>query len=317
MLCRAVPVWNGASSVSVSPVCVDPVVVAAMAALRDSASASASEGEGIKAAFLAYLHCDADVMRRSLDLLVGRLAERPPSPTATATATPGSPGALDALLLRLHSQYPGDCGVFAPLLLNFMQLSPGQSFFMGANVPHAYLSGDCVECMAPSDNVVRVGLTPKLKDIPTLLQMLRYEPTEVADLLISPEPVGGAGEAGTTLRYRPPAVICEEFEVERVEVAVAASGSPGAGGACLLRALHCASIVLVYSGRLEAVWAGPDESAAAGGGARQSLGCGDVLLLPAGQGLHSGQADSNTDPNTDPDAKVVIYRAHMNCERYN
>ena len=37
-----------------------------------------------------------------------------------------------------------------------------------------YLSGDCVEVMACSDNVVRAGLTPKLRDVPTLCSMLAY-----------------------------------------------------------------------------------------------------------------------------------------------
>lgn len=48
---------------------------------------------------------------------------------------------------RLHADFPGDRGVFGPLFLNYMQLEVGDSFFMGPNVPHAYLSGDCVECM--------------------------------------------------------------------------------------------------------------------------------------------------------------------------
>ena len=43
------------------------------------------------------------------------------------------------------------------------------------NEPHAYLSGDLVECMANSDNVVRGGLTPKLKDKDTLYKMLPYD----------------------------------------------------------------------------------------------------------------------------------------------
>ena len=46
--------------------------------------------------------------------------------------------------------------------------------FLGPNLIHAYLSGDCVECMACSDNVVRAGLTPKLIDVPTLCSMLEY-----------------------------------------------------------------------------------------------------------------------------------------------
>lgn len=38
----------------------------------------------------------------------------------------------------------------------------------------SYLDGDCVEIMACSDNVVRAGLTPKLRDVPTLCSMLTY-----------------------------------------------------------------------------------------------------------------------------------------------
>ena len=33
--------------------------------------------------------------------------------------------------------------------------------YLDADVPHAYLYGECMECMANSDNVVRAGLTPK------------------------------------------------------------------------------------------------------------------------------------------------------------
>lgn len=33
---------------------------------------------------------------------------------------------------------------------------------------------DCIECMSCSDNVIRAGLTPKLKDIETLINMLSY-----------------------------------------------------------------------------------------------------------------------------------------------
>lgn len=42
------------------------------------------------------------------------------------------------------------------------------------NEPHAYIQGDIVECMINSDNVVRGGLTPKLKDVDTLVSMLDY-----------------------------------------------------------------------------------------------------------------------------------------------
>jgi mannose-6-phosphate isomerase len=64
--------------------------------------------------------------------------------------------------------------VFCSLLLNHITLQPGEGVFLAANEPHAYLSGDCVECMACSDNVVRAGLTPKFKDKVTLVDMLTY-----------------------------------------------------------------------------------------------------------------------------------------------
>lgn len=81
---------------------------------------------------------------------------------------------LDTLLLKLIQQYPSDNGIFAPLLMNYMTLRKGESFYIGANILHAYISGDCIECMALSDNVVRAGLTPKHKDVATLCSMLSY-----------------------------------------------------------------------------------------------------------------------------------------------
>lgn len=60
---------------------------------------------------------------------------------------------MNELLVRLSQQYPGDLGIFAPFLLNTFTLQPGEAIFLDANLPHAYLSGDCIEAMACSDNV--------------------------------------------------------------------------------------------------------------------------------------------------------------------
>jgi mannose-6-phosphate isomerase len=81
----------------------------------------------------------------------------------------------ELLVLRLENQYPSDIGVIAAFFLNHVKLKPGEALFLGANEPHAYLSGECVECMATSDNVVRAGLTPKFIDVPTLCSMLTYK----------------------------------------------------------------------------------------------------------------------------------------------
>ena len=57
-------------------------------------------------------------------------------------------------ILRLAQQFPGDPGAMAPLFLNYLLIAPGESFFMAANEPHAYVAGEIIECMACSDNVV-------------------------------------------------------------------------------------------------------------------------------------------------------------------
>ena len=95
------------------------------------------------------------------------------------------PTKLEKLLIKLYNQYPNDIGVFAPLLLNYFELQPGESFFIEANEPHAYISGDCIECMALSDNVVRAGLTPKMKDVKVLCNMLTYRFVIIQYLLVN------------------------------------------------------------------------------------------------------------------------------------
>ncbi|XP_034935107.1 mannose-6-phosphate isomerase [Chelonus insularis] len=80
-----------------------------------------------------------------------------------------------SILERLNADFPGDVGCFGIYFFNLIELKPGEAIYLGPNEPHAYLSGDCIECMACSDNVVRAGLTPKLKDVPTLIEMLTYQ----------------------------------------------------------------------------------------------------------------------------------------------
>ncbi len=81
----------------------------------------------------------------------------------------------DALYLQLVELFgKRDPGVFSPYMLNILHLLPGEALFLGPNEPHAYLSGEIIECMAASDNVVRAGLTGKFCDVETLLSMLHY-----------------------------------------------------------------------------------------------------------------------------------------------
>jgi mannose-6-phosphate isomerase len=45
------------------------------------------------------------------------------------------------LAIMLNEQYPGDVGVLCVFLLNVVQLKEGEAAFLGANMPHAYISG--------------------------------------------------------------------------------------------------------------------------------------------------------------------------------
>jgi len=114
----------------------------------------------------------------------------------------------DRLFLRLNEQYPGDVGAFCAYILNYVILRPGEAIYMAANEPHAYLSGECVEVMATSDNVIRAGLTPKFRDVDVLCDSLTYA-------LGAPEILTGDFIDACTKRYVPP---FDEFLLDVVAV---------------------------------------------------------------------------------------------------
>ncbi|MCW2555643.1 MAG: mannose-6-phosphate isomerase, type 1 [Mycobacterium sp.] len=84
--------------------------------------------------------------------------------------------------LQLGELYPGDAGVLASMLLNRITLKPGEGIYLPAGNLHAYLHGVGFEVMANSDNVLRGGLTPKHVDVPELLRVLDFTPTDDAAL---------------------------------------------------------------------------------------------------------------------------------------
>jgi mannose-6-phosphate isomerase len=101
-------------------------------------------------------------LNRVYDKILDRVGFNPLTPT-------------DELFVRLSEQHPGDKGALLAMFMNVVELEPGQAVSIGPNIPHAYLSGDLVECMACSDNVIRVGLTNKFKDTNALLSCVSYE----------------------------------------------------------------------------------------------------------------------------------------------
>ncbi|MBC1184378.1 mannose-6-phosphate isomerase [Kluyvera sichuanensis] len=101
--------------------------------------------------------------------------------------------AWDAIRL-IAEFYPDDSGLFSPLLLNIVQLNPGEAMFLYAETPHAYLRGTGLEVMANSDNVLRAGLTPKYIDIPELVANVKFTAKPANELLTQPAQHGEALE---------------------------------------------------------------------------------------------------------------------------
>jgi len=146
--------------------------------------------------FRAYMEADDTLVKKQLNRLISRLSVK------TELSS------LDKLLLKLAKQFPGDSGIFAPIMFNYLKLKIGDAFFIGANEPHAYIQGEILECMACSDNVVRAGLTPKLKDVKTLVKMLTYKSTV-------PDVQQGKRLDPYTLLYVPPV---NDFAMELIEL---------------------------------------------------------------------------------------------------
>jgi mannose-6-phosphate isomerase len=111
----------------------------------------------------------ATALRTVLDQMLDETAR--PILAATEPALTG----VHADIARAH---PGDRGILAALLLNHVELKPGQALFLDAGVPHSYLGGLAIEVMANSDNVLRCGLTGKHIDVPELMRVVEFAPTE-------------------------------------------------------------------------------------------------------------------------------------------
>ena len=128
--------------------------------------------ETLKALFTAILSLQGQNQTNALATLLAY--------ASTQTAAPFS------IIERLAQQYPGDNGLFMPLLLNTIELRPGQALFLAAETPHAYLEGTGLEIMANSDNVLRGGLSPKHIDIAELTRNVIFEESTSSTYRVTP-----------------------------------------------------------------------------------------------------------------------------------
>ncbi|WP_217242306.1 mannose-6-phosphate isomerase, class I [Streptomyces sp. AC555_RSS877] len=124
---------------------------------------------------LLHAHPEEAALREVLTAVLTADPEEMARTVAEAATACTRLGGDHASYADIAHHYPGDPGVIAAMLLNHVRLQPGEALFLGAGIPHAYLSGLGVEIMANSDNVLRCGLTPKHVDVPELLRVVRFE----------------------------------------------------------------------------------------------------------------------------------------------
>ena len=227
-----------------------------------------AQAAALKAAFAAVMLSSPEAVKAQAEALVARLQAK----DAAARST------TEALVLRINAQYPGDVGLFNILFLNHCVLQPGQALFLGPNLPHAYISGDCMEIMATSDNVVRAGFTNKFKDVDTLVQMLHYHcalPTVL---------IGDEDASGSVRLLAPPGDSVPEFALRQVTLR---------GGAVDLGSSVSPRTVICVSGGPSTLSA---QAAVGLVGCTLEITAGQVVVVGAGASLSAsgGQADVGT-----------------------
>ncbi|RMJ23849.1 mannose-6-phosphate isomerase [Aspergillus sp. HF37] len=181
--------------------------------------------DALRALFTTLMQSTPDNIESATKELVAA-AEGSAETFATSASSPDTnptnPAQIAALVTRLNGQFPNDIGLFVFFFLNFVQFEPGEGMFLKADDIHAYISGDIIECMASSDNVVRAGFTPKFKDVNTLTDMLTYsyapieaqrlEPTDYPYAVLN---VPAYSSGSSVQLYDPP---IEEFSVVKTDL---------------------------------------------------------------------------------------------------
>ena len=199
----------------------------------------------LKKAFGALMDSSSEDVGRGIKKLV-ELAKSQGDQFAAGGVESTKGEVLSELVTRLHGQFNEDIGIFVLFFLNFVTLQPGEALFLVADDIHAYLSGDIIECMAASDNVVRAGLTPKFKDVTTLVDMLTYNYAPIDEQKMEPTDYPyatlnrtGYSSGSAVDLYDPP---IEEFSVVR-------SVLKGAGAKATFEPLDGPSIVICTNGK--------------------------------------------------------------------
>ncbi|GAB2872531.1 mannose-6-phosphate isomerase, class I [Streptomyces deserti] len=184
---------------------------------------------------LLHAHPEDAALREVLTAILSADPEEMARTVAEAAAACTRLGGAYTPYADIAHHYPGDPGVIAAMLLNHVRLQPGEALFLGAGVPHAYLSGLGVEIMANSDNVLRCGLTPKHVDVPELLRIVRFEPSDPGVLRPEASPDGEEVYETPIDEFRlsryvlPPGAAAHDLTLATAQILLCTAGTVRAG----------------------------------------------------------------------------------------
>ena len=140
--------------------------------------------------------------------------------------------------------------------------------------------------MATSDNVIRAGLTPKLRDVPNLIAGLTYIAADHRKHLVAPAPFAVESRLSTrTTLYDPP---IPEFSVLRVVLLAGEAEEHGP--------INGPSIAIVTEGRAVVSW---------GKGHSLAISEGDAFFVGAATPLRYEEVQGQS---------FVLYRAFVEAE---
>lgn len=182
-------------------------------------------------------------------------------------------GSFARTALELNATFPSDPSILAALLMNRVELTPGQAVYMYPGVMHAHLSGTGIEVMASSDNVLRGGLTNKHIAVDELVRVVDFSWGE-------PEILSGTQTAPGVWDYP---THCYEFDVWRLEL--------NGGGPLALPTCSDARVALVTRGEVTldngrgTLTLGRGEAAFLSATEAQVAACGDAQVFLASTGL--------------------------------
>ncbi|KAF2130716.1 mannose-6-phosphate isomeras-like protein [Dothidotthia symphoricarpi CBS 119687] len=165
------------------------------------------DDQTLKHVVQSMLEASEDTVRKTNDALLAL----PKSSFGTATHIP-------TLIPRLSAQFDkADNGTLVALItMNYMQLKAGDSIYIPADGIHAYLSGDIIECMARSNNVLNTGFCPRADrdSVDMFVNCLTFTPHAAEEALLPSQPFDRS-KNGKTKMYAPP---LSEFSMLASEV---------------------------------------------------------------------------------------------------